>query len=62
MEIYSFSLDFLASGNLLKVKEVFNGLKEYLSKEEILHEEFNGDLKPYKHLHETINKFYEQGL
>ena len=58
----SFSLDFLASGNLLKVKEVFNGLKEYLSKEEILHEEFNGDLKPYKHLHETINKFYERGL
>jgi len=61
-DMKSFSLDFLASGNLIKVKEVFKKLKDYLIKEEILHEEFSGDLKPYKHLHETINKFYEEGL
>ena len=61
-DMKSYSLDFLASGNLMKVKEVFKKLKNFLSNEEILQDEFAGDLKPYKHLHETINKFYEEGL
>ena len=30
--------------------------------EEVLQKDFLGELKPYRYLHETIDKFYEEGL
>ena len=44
------------------ISKVFKEMKKYFKKDEILQEEFAGDLKPYKHLNESINKFYEGGL
>ncbi|MHA1291229.1 MAG: hypothetical protein ACTSQJ_01015 [Promethearchaeota archaeon] len=61
-KINGFFLDFFASGDFYQLKKVFKKFKDKISKEEILHKEFTGDLKPYRYIHEVINKFYEEGL
>lgn len=61
-EINNYSLDFFGSGNYAQIKLVFNKLKETIVKEDVLQEEFDGDLKPFKHLHKTIKEFYLGGL
>ena len=53
-KISDYSLDFFASGNYCEVSEVFTKLKQRLSKEESLQEEFKGELRAYKHLKEVI--------
>ena len=53
--IYGYSLDFVASGDLYQISKVFLKLKDQIAKEEILSEEFVGDLKPYKHLKKYLN-------
>jgi len=61
-DINSFSLDFLASGNLTQIKKVFKKMKNHISKEKVLQEEFTGDIQPYRYLDGAITKFYEEGL
>jgi len=51
-----YSLDFFASGDFYKLKEVFEQLKNELSKEECLQEKFSGDLKPYRNLQKYFDE------
>lgn len=60
--INDYSLDFFASGNFSQLKLVFKKLKERISQEQILQEDFGGDLKPYRYLHDTLKDFYQEGL
>lgn len=45
-----YSLDFIGSGNFDQIYSAFMKLKQDISNEEVLHMNFNGDLKPYRHL------------
>ena len=60
-DINDYSLDFIASGDFVKIKEIFKQLVEKISQEQVLEEEFLGDLKPYRslktHLDNVIKKF-----
>jgi hypothetical protein len=60
-KINSFSLDLIASGNLFRIKDIFSQLESKIAKEEILLNEFDGDLKPYRaltsYLDEIIHEF-----
>ena len=61
-DINGYTLDFLASGDFYLLKRVFKKLKDRVIKEEVLTEEFAGDLKPYRYLHDVIGDFYKEGL
>ena len=60
-DIDGYSLDFIASGDFVKIKEIFKQLEEELSQEEVLQHDFSGDLKPFRslktHLDNVIKKF-----
>jgi ribosomal protein S17E len=60
-DINDYSLDFIASGDFVKIKEIFKQLEEKVSQEQVLEKEFMGDLKPYRslktHLDDVIQKF-----
>jgi len=47
---HHFSLTIFASGNFFEIKDVMKLLKIQISKENILHKEFSGDIKLYKYL------------
>jgi len=49
-EINGYSLDFIASGDFYKNKEIFKYLKSKLSLENTFTTEFSGDLRPFQHL------------
>ncbi|MBY9009779.1 MAG: hypothetical protein KGD74_07940 [Candidatus Lokiarchaeota archaeon] len=59
--INDYSLDFIASGDFVKIKEIFKQLEDTVSQEQVLRNEFMGDLKPYKflktHLEDMILQF-----
>ncbi len=48
--INDYSLDFIASGDFVKIKEIFKQLEEIISQEHVLKNEFMGNLKPYRYL------------
>ena len=48
--INDYSLDFIASGDFVKIKEIFKQLEYTISQEQILENDFMGDLKPYRFL------------
>ena len=54
--INGYSFDFIASGDFLRIKNIFKQLIDEISKEKVFHEEFLGDLKPYKHLQQYLDK------
>lgn len=54
--INGYSIDFVASGNFYKIKNIFKQLKSELALDTIFKSEFSGDLKPYKHLKKYLNK------
>ncbi|TXT58076.1 MAG: hypothetical protein BAJALOKI2v1_450019 [Promethearchaeota archaeon] len=58
--INGYSLDFIASGDFRKIEDVFQELTARVSQEPILHEEFAGDLKPYKHLKNYLDNLIEE--
>ena len=58
--IHGYSLDFVASGDLFQISNKFLELKEKISKEEILSEDFVGDLKPFKHLNKYLNNLIQE--
>ncbi|MFX1574573.1 MAG: hypothetical protein ACFFB0_17670 [Promethearchaeota archaeon] len=59
--IDGYSLDFIASGDFHKIKNVFKHLKDKMSQDSVFQQEFTGDLRPFKHLKqylsEIINEF-----
>jgi len=55
--INEYSLDFIASGDFIKIKEIFKQLKKDISQEQILRNEFVGDLKPFRNLKTKLNEF-----
>jgi hypothetical protein len=55
--INGYSLDFIASGDLVKIKEIFKQLEENFSQEHVLRKEFVGDLKPFRHLKTQLDEF-----
>ncbi|KON28802.1 hypothetical protein AC481_00075 [miscellaneous Crenarchaeota group archaeon SMTZ-80] len=58
--IEGYSLDFIASGDFFKIKEIFDQLEQKISKEPILHQEFSGDLKPYRSLKSYLDEILVQ--
>jgi len=55
--INEYSLDFIASGDFVKIKEIFKQLEESVSQERILRDEFMGDLKPFRYLKTQLDEF-----
>ncbi len=55
--INDYSLDFIASGDFIKIKEIFEQLEKIISQEQILANEFAGDLKPFRYLKTQLNEF-----
>jgi len=55
--INEYSLDFIASGDFIKIKEIFKQLEEKISQEHILRNEFVGDLKPFRYLKTQLDEF-----
>jgi len=45
--INGYSLDFIASGNFYKIKEIFKQLKKKMSLDVVFKGEFSGDLRPF---------------
>lgn len=45
-----YSFDFVASGNFYKIKEIFKQFKAKMMLDTIFQKEFEGDLKPFKHI------------
>lgn len=56
--IHDFSLDFVASGNFTRIKEIFSKFHYQVSSEDLFHDDFNGDLKPYKYLQKFLDDLY----
>lgn len=60
-KINNFSLDLIASGDLFKIKDIFSQLESKIAQEDVLSNEFDGDLKPYRalssYLDEIIHEF-----
>jgi hypothetical protein len=54
--IGEYSLDFIGSGKFELIKNLFENLKEEISEESVLKEEFMGDLAPYKHLRDYLDE------
>ena len=55
--INDYSLDFIASGDFVKIKEIFKQLEETISQEPILKQEFVGNLKPFRRLKTQLDEF-----
>ncbi len=58
--INGYSLDFIASGDFIRLKEIFSELESTLSKEKILQGEFSGDLKPFRSLKTYLNNIINE--
>ncbi|UCD01469.1 MAG: hypothetical protein JSV23_00105 [Promethearchaeota archaeon] len=48
--INGYSLDFIATGNFYKIKDIFKKLKAKMSLDSAFQDDFSGDLRPFKHL------------
>ncbi|MFX1468251.1 MAG: hypothetical protein ACFFB8_06275 [Promethearchaeota archaeon] len=57
--INRYSIDFIATGNFYKIKNVFKQLKAKMSLDSAFREEFSGDLRPFKHLRWYLNELIE---
>ena len=58
--INGYSLDFIASGDFFKIKGIFEQLEQKMFKEPILHQEFSGELKPYRSLKSYLDEIAGQ--
>ncbi len=58
--INGYSLDFIASGNFYKIRDIFKQFKNKMSQDTIFERDFSGDLKPYKHLKHTLNEIIKE--
>jgi hypothetical protein len=55
-DINGYSVDFIATGNFYKVKEIFKQLKSKLALDSAFNEEFRGDLRAFKHLRHYLDE------
>ncbi|MFX1312991.1 MAG: hypothetical protein ACFFHD_10300 [Promethearchaeota archaeon] len=53
--IHRYSLDFIASGDFYNIKNVFKRLKDKMTMDPVFHQEFTGDLRPFKHLKQLLS-------
>ncbi|MFX1405329.1 MAG: hypothetical protein ACFFC9_01560 [Promethearchaeota archaeon] len=58
--IKGYSLDFIASGDFFKIKEIFKQLEQKMFKEPTLLQDFYGDLKPYRSLKSYLDEIAAQ--
>jgi hypothetical protein len=58
--INGYSIDFVASGNFYKIKNVFHQLRSEVATDQALQNEFTGDLRPYKHIKQYLNDIIRQ--
>ncbi|MFX0029248.1 MAG: hypothetical protein ACFE8B_08565 [Candidatus Hermodarchaeota archaeon] len=58
--INGYSLDFIASGNFYKIKEIFKQFKAKMVLDAIFQKEFAGDLKPFKHLNQHLSEIVKE--
>jgi hypothetical protein len=58
--INGYSLDFIASGNFYKIKDIFKQFKAKMILDDIFQKEFAGDLKPYKHINQHLNEIVKE--
>lgn len=54
--INGYSIDFIASGEIKKIKKLFFELRNRISNERILEAEFLGDVKPYRNLQKYFDE------
>ena len=53
--VYDFSLDFVASGDFQRIKEIFSKFHDEISSEDVFFKIFDGDLKPFKYLQKYLD-------
>jgi len=58
--INGYSLDFVASGNFYKLRDIFKQLKAKLMMDAVFLEDFSGDLKPFKHLKHYLDDIVKE--
>ena len=58
--INGYSLDFFASGDFNKIKEIFIELEQKISQDQVLYHEFSGDLKPFRSLKTYLDEIIHQ--
>ncbi len=58
--IDGYSLDFIASGDFYRIKNVFKDLKSKMSADSIFQQEFTGDLRPFKHLKQHLSEIIKE--
>lgn len=58
--INGYSLDFIGSGDFYKIKSIFKQFKTNMSQDRIFEREFSGDLKPFKHLKQSLNEIIKE--
>ncbi len=58
--INGYSLDFIASGNFYKIKDIFKQFKSKMVLDATFQMEFAGDLKPFKHLKQYLDDIVNQ--
>jgi hypothetical protein len=58
--INGYSLDFIASGNFYKIKGIFKQFKAKMNLDAIFQNDFEGNLKPYKHLHDQLEEIVKE--
>ncbi|MHA1913326.1 MAG: hypothetical protein ACW986_12070 [Promethearchaeota archaeon] len=58
--INGYSIDFIASGNFYKIKEIFKQFKAKMALDNIFEKDFLGDLKPFKHLSQYITEVIKE--
>jgi hypothetical protein len=58
--INGYSLDFIASGNFYKIKDIYKQFKSKLVVDATFQKEFEGDLKPFKHLKQHLDEIVNQ--
>lgn len=58
--INGYSLDFIASGNFYRIKEIFKQFKAKMISDVIFQKEFAGNLKPFNHLNQQLNEIVKE--
>jgi len=58
--INEYSLDFVASGNFYKLRDIFKQLKAKMMMDTIFLKDFSGDLKPFKHLKHYLDDIVKE--
>ena len=59
-KIKGYSLDFIASGDFYKLRDIFKELKAKMKTDSVFQEDFSGELKPFKHLKQNLNEIIKE--